>query len=214
VVLSLLVDIIASNRIVSSFFFLQVSFNSNLKSDYGQFFLNWYSQTLISHGERILKSIRTLSSTNLIFSFLPSLPSLLPFLPSLLSFQFIHPLVPRSVTISTKISGIHWQFQTPHHGAELTAGYKNDKYRPTFISSSRPSSLPHSLLDRGRAYFVIADMLAKYNVAFDFTCFEMKDSEQPGYACSSPENLVGLTLDSVKGKSIIFLLTRNIIIVS
>ena len=32
------------------------------------------------------------------------------------------------VELAAKVSGIHWQFNTPAHGAELTAGYKNDKY--------------------------------------------------------------------------------------
>ena len=56
---------------------------------------------------------------------------------------------------------------------------------------------------RGQAYNNIANMLKKYGVVFDFTCFEMKDSEQPGYACSSPEQLVGQTLNSSRGKGII-----------
>jgi len=120
----------------------------NYASPYGQFFLNWYSNTLISHGEKILSSIR--NNIN----------------------------IPAGVDVSTKISGIHWQYKTPHHGAELTAGYKNDQ---------------------GEAYRNIANMLKKYNVVFDFTCFEMKDNEQPGNACSSPESLVGQTLNSAAG---------------
>eukprot|EP01125_Pyxidicula_operculata_P021785 TRINITY_DN8637_c0_g1_i1.p1 TRINITY_DN8637_c0_g1~~TRINITY_DN8637_c0_g1_i1.p1 ORF type:complete len:445 (-),score=89.28 TRINITY_DN8637_c0_g1_i1:135-1469(-) len=124
----------------------------NYASQYGQFFLTWYSQNLIAHGDRILGSI-----SNVVRGY--------------------------NVTLAAKVSGIHWQYKTASHGAELTAGYKNDK---------------------GDAYNQIAAMFSKYGVTFDFTCFEMRDSEQPGYACSGPEELVQQTLVSARSKGVHF----------
>jgi len=118
----------------------------NFASSYGQFFLNWYSQALITHGNNVLRPLANLVQGT-------------------------------GLGLAAKISGIHWQFNTPSHGAELTAGYKND---------------------RGTAYEGIAKMFAANNVAFDFTCFEMKNSEQPDYACSAPQQLVAQTLRTVR----------------
>uniref|UniRef100_A0A6B2L506 Beta-amylase n=1 Tax=Arcella intermedia TaxID=1963864 RepID=A0A6B2L506_9EUKA len=88
------------------------------------------------------------------------------------------------VEVSTKISGIHWQFNTPAHGAELTAGYRNSD---------------------GNAYNRIAQTLSRFGVVFDFTCLEMRDSEQPGGSCCcSPENLVYQTLVAAKNNGIVY----------
>lgn len=69
-----------------------------------------------------------------------------------------------------KVSGIHWWFNYHCHAAELTAGYYNlyarDGYRP------------------------IARMLTRHNAILNFTCLEMRDSEQPAAAYSGPQALV------------------------
>lgn len=75
--------------------------------------------------------------------------------------------------LAAKISGVHWQYFTPSHAAELTAGYKNDK---------------------GNAYTPIAEMFARNGVMFDFTCLEMQDSEQPASCACGPVELVGQTM--------------------
>eukprot|EP01123_Difflugia_compressa_P005794 TRINITY_DN17901_c0_g1_i1.p1 TRINITY_DN17901_c0_g1~~TRINITY_DN17901_c0_g1_i1.p1 ORF type:complete len:454 (-),score=67.50 TRINITY_DN17901_c0_g1_i1:42-1211(-) len=94
----------------------------------------------------------------------------------------IESVVGGRLKLTAKVSGIHWQFNTPHHGAELTAGYKNDD---------------------GKAYDRLASMFAKHSVSFDFTCLEMRDNEQPGSTCCcSPENLVGMTLQAAKNANI------------
>eukprot|EP00744_Colponema_vietnamica_P004728 GILI01007003.1.p2 GENE.GILI01007003.1~~GILI01007003.1.p2 ORF type:complete len:498 (+),score=163.82 GILI01007003.1:171-1496(+) len=76
----------------------------NYKSPYGQFFLSWYSQSLIDHGDRLLGAARSA------FSAFPSL------------------------RISGKISGVHWWYNSDAHPSELTAGYYNiagrDGYQP------------------------------------------------------------------------------------
>ncbi|KAL1059759.1 hypothetical protein V6Z11_1Z009900 [Gossypium hirsutum] len=73
--------------------------------------------------------------------------------------------------LAAKISGMHWWYNSPSHAAELTAGYYNlydrDGYRP------------------------IARMLSRHDTAIlNFTCLEMRDSEQDAAAKSAPQELV------------------------
>jgi len=63
------------------------------------------------------------------------------------------------VKIAGKIAGIHWWYKSPHHAAELTAGYYNTNKRD--------------------AYAELAKMFAVHNAEIDFTCMEMRDNEQP-----------------------------------
>lgn len=74
------------------------------------------------------------------------------------------------VKLSAKIAGIHWHYGTRSHAAELTAGYYNTRFRD--------------------GYLPIAQMLARYNTIFNFTCIEMRDHEQPQDALCAPEKLV------------------------
>ncbi|RLN35861.1 beta-amylase-like [Panicum miliaceum] len=81
------------------------------------------------------------------------------------------------VKLAAKVSGIHWWYRHPSHAAELAAGYYNlggrDGYRP------------------------IARVLARHDGAvLNFTCAEMRDSEQPAEALSSPERLVRQALSA------------------
>lgn len=76
-----------------------------------------------------------------------------------------------------QVSGIHWWYRHPSHAAELTAGYYNvdgrDGYRP------------------------IARMLARHDGAvLNFTCAEMRNSEQAEEAMSAPEELVQQVLSA------------------
>ncbi|XP_027345841.1 beta-amylase isoform X2 [Abrus precatorius] len=74
------------------------------------------------------------------------------------------------VNLAIKVSGIHWWYKVENHAAELTAGYYNlhdrDGYRP------------------------IARMLSRHHAILNFTCLEMKDSEQSADAKSGPQELV------------------------
>ncbi|KAJ4800552.1 Beta-amylase [Rhynchospora pubera] len=74
---------------------------------YGEFFLSWYSQMLLDHGERIV------SAASSIFSDCPG------------------------VKISVKVAGIHWHYGTRSHAAELTAGYYNTRFRDGYLPISR-----------------------------------------------------------------------------
>ncbi|XP_056158399.1 beta-amylase isoform X3 [Syzygium oleosum] len=105
----------------------------------GKFFLTWYSNKLITHGDQIM------DEANKIF-------------------------LGCRVKLAAKVSGIHWWYKDDSHAAELTSGYYNlndrDGYRP------------------------IARMLSRHHAILNFTCLEMRDSEQIAAAKNGPEELV------------------------
>ncbi|TYG92441.1 hypothetical protein ES288_A11G031300v1 [Gossypium darwinii] len=108
-------------------------------TEYGQFFLEWYSGMLLDHGDRLLSAAEgTFQGTG--------------------------------AKLSGKVAGIHWHYNTRSHAAELTAGYYNTRHRD--------------------GYLPIARMFSKHGVVFNFTCMEMRDSQQPEHANCSPEGLV------------------------
>ncbi|KAL4201510.1 hypothetical protein AMTRI_Chr02g216480 [Amborella trichopoda] len=77
------------------------------------------------------------------------------------------------VNLAAKVSGMHWWYKTESHAAEVTAGYYNlNGYRP------------------------IARMLSRHYGSLNFTCIEMRDSEQPAEAKSGPERLVQQVLSA------------------
>ncbi|KAL0001755.1 hypothetical protein SO802_015536 [Lithocarpus litseifolius] len=105
----------------------------------GKFFLTWYSNKLLSHGDQILDEANK--------AFLGC-----------------------KVKLAAKVSGIHWWYKADNHAAELTAGYYNLKDRDGY----RP----------------VARMLSKHYAILNFTCLEMRDSEQSSEAKSGPQELV------------------------
>jgi len=122
----------------------------NYASNYGQFFLGWYSNRLIQHGDAILQQAASVFGNV-------------------------------SVRIAAKVAGIHWMYKDPSHAAELTAGYKNDL---------------------GTGYTPITSMFGKHGAAIDFTCLEMRDSEQPASCLCAPQELVYQTLVSAQAAGI------------
>ncbi|KAF8780061.1 hypothetical protein HU200_001712 [Digitaria exilis] len=76
-------------------------------TEYGQFFMSWYSQMLLEHGERIL------SAATGVFTASPG------------------------VKISVKVAGIHWHYGTRSHAAELTAGYYNTRHHDGYVPIAR-----------------------------------------------------------------------------
>uniref|UniRef100_M4EPZ0 Beta-amylase n=1 Tax=Brassica campestris TaxID=3711 RepID=M4EPZ0_BRACM len=117
--------------------------NGTYTTEKGEFFLEWYSNKLIIHGDQILRE------ANKIFTGL-------------------------KIDLVAKVSGVHWLYYHPSHGAELTAGYYNlydrDGYRP------------------------IARMLYKRNCFLNFSCLEMKYYNYSEEALSAPEELVKAVL--------------------
>lgn len=113
-------------------------------SDYGKFFLKWYSDSLVKHGEELTIRAREVFGQEL--------------------------------TLSMKIAGIHWGYDSYSHGAEITAGYYNTNFND--------------------AYGQIADMLERQNFIFCFTCLEMANPND-GQCASKPVSLVGQTMNAV-----------------
>lgn len=68
------------------------------------------------------------------------------------------------------MAGIHWWYKTKNHAAELTSGYYN--------------------LDVRDGYRPIARMFSRHNAIFNFTCLEMRNSEQKIEARSGAQELV------------------------
>ncbi|KAL2607807.1 hypothetical protein R1flu_026380 [Riccia fluitans] len=114
--------------------------NGTWKTPYGQFFLQWYSDQIVAHGDRVL------TVANRVFK-------------------------DQGLIISAKISGIHWQYKTLSHASECAVGYYN--------------------ADKRDGYLPLARLFARQNTVFNFTCLEMRDSEQTDPNCnSSPEALI------------------------
>lgn len=113
--------------------------NGTYITEEGKFYLTWYSNKLLSHGDQILDEANK--------AFLGC-----------------------KVNLAAKVPGIHWWYKDDSHAAELTSGFYNlndrDGYRP------------------------IARMLSRHYAILNFTCLEMRDSEQSADAKSGPQELV------------------------
>jgi beta-amylase len=81
----------------------------NYASDYGKFFLTWYSDVLLRHGADILQRAQRVFS----------------------------PFIANGMTISGKVAGIHWQYKNPCHAAECTAGYYNTNQQNAYLNIAR-----------------------------------------------------------------------------
>lgn len=114
-------------------------------SDYGKFFLTWYSNNLLKHSDQILEE-----ANKAFFGY--------------------------KIKLAAKVSGIHWWYNDDTHAAELTAGYYN--------------------LNNRDGYRTIARMLSRHYACLNFTCLEMRDSEQPAIAKSGPQKLVQQVLSA------------------
>ena len=68
-------------------------------SEYGQFFLSWYSGELVEHGDRMLRCARSVFEDECV----------------------------ECPTIAIKCAGVHWWYNSRSHAAELTAGYFNTR---------------------------------------------------------------------------------------
>ncbi|KAI3457248.1 hypothetical protein Pfo_013911 [Paulownia fortunei] len=113
--------------------------NGTYLTEKGKFFLTWYSNKLIEHGDQILDEANKV-------------------------FQGCR------VRLAAKVSGIHWWYMDDSHACELTSGYYNLKDRDGY----RP----------------IARMISRHYGTLNFTCLEMRNSEQSAEAKSAPEQLV------------------------
>jgi beta-amylase len=140
-----------------------VSDSGSWNTEYGRFFLGWYSQCLLDHADRVLgaaskalanKGPRTFKSQaksgngETVFTFEPT------------------------CALGAKLAGVHWWFNSRAHAAELTAGYYNTRER--------------------NGYAPVMQLLARHNARVSFTCVEMRDCEfgdWPDARCS-PQGLL------------------------
>lgn len=84
-----------------------------------------------------------------------------------------------SLALAGKVSGVHWWYKSPSHAAEVTAGYINTNGRDPYAE--------------------IADVFAATaGASVDFTCMEMKDSEQDQSCASGPQELVRQVASAAK----------------
>ncbi|OAY64590.1 Beta-amylase 1, chloroplastic [Ananas comosus] len=74
---------------------------------YGDFFLSWYSQLLLDHGERVLSAAAAAFAGR------------------------------GGTKLSVKVAGIHWHYGTRSHAPELTAGYYNTRSRDGYLPIAR-----------------------------------------------------------------------------
>lgn len=86
------------------------------------------------------------------------------------------------VTLWAKVAGVHWQYKTPQHAAECTAGYYNTNGRD--------------------AYAPLAAVMRRHGVGLAFTCLEMFDSDQCG-SCG-PQELVSQVRAAAAGAGVTF----------
>jgi len=127
-------------------------FQNGYSSNYGEFFLGWYFESLKSHGHSVLGAAMDAFGGK--------------------------------VGLAGKIAGIHWWYNSPSHAAELTAGYYN--------------------VNGKDAYGELGAVFKKHDAALDFTCLEMRDSEQDSSCASGPEELVNQVVAAASGNQLTF----------
>jgi beta-amylase len=137
-------------------------------SEYGKFFLTWYSDELIQHADRILGASRTVLSQH-------GRPRDITSVREASDGGSLYVFEP-AAKLSIKLAGVHWWFKSRAHAAELTAGYYNTRERDGYIP--------------------IMKMLAKNDVGVSFTCVEMRDCEHPREGLCSPEGLLNQVLSA------------------
>lgn len=138
----------------------------SFETEYGRFFLKWYSEELIQHADRILGRAREVLSQ-------PGRPRDVIMVQEAHDGGSLYVFEP-AAKLSIKLAGVHWWFKSRAHAAELTAGYYNTRERD--------------------GYSPIFKMLAKNKTGVSFTCVEMRDCEHPREGLCSPEGLLNQVL--------------------
>lgn len=139
-----------------------VSQGGSWDSEYGDFFLSWYSQCLLDHADRVL----TAASQALAMKGMPrsfESQSRLEIGETVITYE-------PACVLGVKLAGVHWWFKSRSHAGELTAGYYNTRDR--------------------NGYEPVMRLLARHNARVSFTCVEMRDCEHPRYARCSPQGLL------------------------
>ncbi|KAI8465551.1 MAG: beta-amylase [Monoraphidium minutum] len=151
-----------------------VSQGGNWQTEYGGFYLSWYSGLLVKHADRILGAAAAALNK-------PGRPRLLRSAVELDDGHVVYEFEP-AVKLGAKLAGVHWWFKSRAHAAELTAGYYNtrdcDGYTPVMRT------------------------LAKYGARLSFTCVEMRDCEHPPEGRCSPQGLLQQVLECAEAHGV------------
>ncbi|KIZ05231.1 hypothetical protein MNEG_2733 [Monoraphidium neglectum] len=151
-----------------------VSQGGNWQTEYGHFYLSWYSGHLVAHADRILGAAAAALSK-------PGRPRLLRSAIELDDGHVVYEFEP-AVKLGAKLAGVHWWFKSRAHAAELTAGYYNTRDRD--------------------GYAPIMRTLSKYNARLSFTCVEMRDCEHPPEGRCSPQGLLQQVLECAEAHGV------------
>ncbi|KAI7836743.1 hypothetical protein COHA_009381 [Chlorella ohadii] len=144
------------------------SYGGSWDTEYGRFFLGWYSGLLIQHADRLLGAARQVLSAR-------CRPRTMREARELSDGGMLYVFEP-AVQLGIKLAGVHWWFKSRAHAAELTAGYYNTRER--------------------NGYLPIFEMLKRHSATASFTCVEMRDCEHPIEGRCSPEGLLNQVLST------------------
>jgi len=136
------------------------------KTEYGHFFLQWYSNMLIDHADRILGCVSEVVREECP----PKMAVEYSLGDGTKKVQLLE-----EVNVGIKLAGVHWWYTSSSHAGELTAGYYNTRNH--------------------NGYRAIMKMLGKHKAVANFTAVEMRDCEQPEYAKCSPQGLLAQLQD-------------------
>lgn len=134
------------------------------KTEYGDFFLRWYSESLVDHADRVLSSVTGVVAQHCGWNRGVAIEW-----PGEDGTKVRRPI--EDVKVGIKLAGVHWWYKSSSHAGELTAGYYNTRDR--------------------NGYEGIMEMLKRHGAVANFTAVEMRDCEQPDYAKCSPQGLLG-----------------------
>lgn len=139
-----------------------VSQGGNWNSEYGHFFLSWYSGLLLKHADRILGAAAEVLNKH-------GRPRVFSSCLEAADGHVVYEFEP-ACRLGAKLAGVHWWFKSRAHAAELTAGYYNTRDRD--------------------GYDPVMVVLKRHHATLSFTCVEMRDCEHPPEGRCSPQGLL------------------------
>lgn len=147
----------------------------SFESEYGKFFLEWYSGELAAHADRVLGAVRAVLAA-------PGRPRVAREAREQGDGGVMYSFAP-AVSLGIKLAGVHWWFKSRAHAAELTAGYYNTRDR--------------------NGYEPIMQVLASHGAGASFTCVEMRDCEHPMEGRCSPQGLLNQVLSTAAAAGVV-----------
>jgi beta-amylase len=145
-----------------------VSQGGSWESEYGHFFLSWYSGLLRQHADKVLGAASQALNK-------PGRPRRLKTVTEAPTGEMLYEFGP-AFNLGAKLAGVHWWFKSRAHAAELTAGYYNTREH--------------------NGYRDIMQVLKRHDAHLSFTCVEMRDCEHPPEGRCSPEALLRQVIEA------------------